>query len=171
MTGFILVRILDPIDDVRSLFFLLVLVWVAMGLQHLMELQILLAPSVVASSIAATRIHRGLVDYASAGSTEQYDTTPCHSSLHSRRYRRLFEPSQNKANGRTKWKVNRVPILHTQLSRMEVAKPDMYEQHETPQMSLHGSFIDVEGQLYEKPARQPRLDGSPEQTGTNWRTF
>jgi hypothetical protein len=142
--------------------FLLVPVWVAMGLQHLMELQIILAPSVVAFSIAATRIHRGLVDYASAGSTEQYDTTPCHSSLHSRRCRRLFDPSQDKANGCTKWKANRVPILHTQLSRMVVAIPDMYEQHETPQMSQHGSFIDVEGQLYEKPAGQPRLDENVE---------
>jgi len=120
----------------------------AMGPQHLMELQIFLAPSVIASSIAATRIHRGLVDYASAGSTEQYDTTPYHSFLHSHRCCRLFDPGHSKANGRTEWKANRVPIMHTQVSRMEVAIPELYEQDETPQMSQHGSagsFIHVEG--------------------------
>ena len=45
---------------------------------------------------------------------------------------------------------------------MEVAIPEMYEQNETPQMSQHssaGSLVDVEGQLYEKPAGQPRPDG------------
>jgi hypothetical protein len=48
---------------------------------------------------------------------------------------------------------------------MEVAIPEMYKQDETPQMSQHGSagpFIDVEGQLYEKPAEQPRLDENVE---------
>jgi hypothetical protein len=143
------------------LVFLLVLVWVAMGLRHLMELQIFLAPWVVVLSIAATRIHRGLVDYASGGSTQQYGTTPSHPSLHSHRCRRHFDTSHSKANGRTERKANRAPIMHTQLSRMEVAVPEMYEQDETPEMSQggsEGSFIDVEGQLHEKPAGQPRLD-------------
>jgi hypothetical protein len=36
----------------------------------------------VTLSIAATRIHRGLIDYAS-GRTEQYDITPYHSSQRS----------------------------------------------------------------------------------------
>ena len=126
-----------------------------MGLQHFLKLQIFLAPSVVASSIAATRIHRGLVDYASGGSTEQYDTTPYHSSFHSHRCRRLSDVSHSKANGRAGWKANRAHIMRTQLSGMEVAIPEMCEQDEMPQKSQHGSagsFIDVEGQLYERPA-------------------
>jgi hypothetical protein len=158
-----LFEILDPLDEVRSYFFLLALV--AMGLQHFLELQIFLLPSTVALSIAATRIHRGLVDYASAGCTEQYGTTPYHASQRSHLCRRLVDPSHSKANGRTEWKANRVPITRTQLSSMEVAIPDMYEQDETPQMSQYsssGSFIDVEGQLYEKPAGQPRLDENVE---------
>jgi hypothetical protein len=136
-----------------------------MGPQHLLELQIFLFPSVVASSIAATRIHRGLVDYASAGCTEQYDTTLSHPSFHLHRCRRQFDASHSKANGRAEWKVNRVPITRTQLSRMEVAIPEMYEQDETPQMSQHISFIDVEGQLCEKPAGQPGLDENIESGG------
>jgi hypothetical protein len=34
----------------------------------------------VTLSIAATRIYRGLIDYASVGCTEQYDITPSHFS-------------------------------------------------------------------------------------------
>ena len=48
--------------------------------------------------------------------------------------------------------------MHTQLSRMEVAIPEMCKQDETPQMSQDGSagsLIDVEGELYEKPAGLP----------------
>ena len=124
-----------------------------------------LDPWLVASSIAATRIHRGLADYASAGSTEQYDSTLYHSSPYSHRCRRLFDPSHSKANGATEWKANRVPIMLTQLSRMEVAIPEAYKQDETLQMSQHGSVsssIGVEGQLYEKPAGQPKLDENVE---------
>ena len=41
-----------------------------------------LPPSMVTLSIAATRIHRGLLDYTSECTecTEQYDITPSHSS-------------------------------------------------------------------------------------------
>ena len=132
-----------------------------MGLQHFLELQIFLSPWVVASSIAATRIHRGLVDYVSAGRTEQYDTKPPHSSLHSHRCCRLFDPSHSTANSRAERKANRVSIRRTQLSCMEVAIPDMHEQDETTQMSQHStavSIVDVEGQLYGKPAGQIRFD-------------
>jgi hypothetical protein len=123
-----------------------------------------LTPSIVASTIAATRIHRGLVDYASVERTEQYDITPSQSSLHSHRCLRLFDTSHSKADGRTEWEANRVPIMRTQLSRMEVAIPVMCEQDETPQMSQHGSagslgsLIDVDGRLYERPAGLPRPD-------------
>lgn len=121
--------------------------------------------SIVTLTIAATRIHRGLVAYASVECTEQYDITPSHFSLHSHRCRSLFDPGHSKANGRTEWKANRVPITRAQLSRMEVAIPEMYEQDETPQMSQHssaGSLIDVEGQLYERPAGLPRPDENVE---------
>jgi hypothetical protein len=126
-----------------------------------------MTPSIVALTIAATRIHRSLVDYASVECTEQYDVpTPSHSSLHSHRCHRLFDPSHSKGNGRAEWRANRVPInVRTQLSRMEVAIPEMYEQDETPQISQHvsaGSLIDVEGQLYKKPTGQPRPDENVE---------
>ena len=57
--------------------------------------------------------------------------------------------------------------MHTQLSSMKVAIPEIHEQDETPQMSQHASgsadsFLDVEGQLYEKPVRQPRLEENVE---------
>ncbi len=121
-----------------------------------------LTPSIIALTIAATRIHRGLADYASIECTEQYDITPSHASLRSHRCRRLFDPSHSNANGRAEWKANRVPIMRTQLSRMEVTIPEMCEQDETPQMSQPGSFIDVEGQLYERPAGLPRPDENVE---------
>jgi hypothetical protein len=57
---------------------------------------------------------------------------------------------------------------------MEMTIPEVYEQAETLKMGQHGSggsFIDVEGRLYEMPAGQAKLDenvengaGSP--TGT-----
>jgi hypothetical protein len=43
-----------------------------------------LPPSMVTLSIAATRMHRGLIDFVSVGCTEQYDKTPSHSSQRSR---------------------------------------------------------------------------------------
>ena len=107
--------------------------------------------STVSLTVAATRIHRGLVDYASIEFTEQYDITPSYSSLQSHRCRRPFDPSQ--ANGCSEWKVNGVPVTCTHPSRMEVTIPDMYEQDEAPKMGHHGSarsLIDVEG--YGKPA-------------------
>ncbi|KAI0267626.1 hypothetical protein BGY98DRAFT_1101885 [Russula aff. rugulosa BPL654] len=129
-----------------------VLPLVAMGFHHLLELQIFLVPWIVASSIAATRIHRDLADYASTGCTEQqFDASHSH----------------GKANGRAEWNAIRAPITRTQLSRMdsEVAIPEMYELDETPQMRQHvsaGPLIDVEGQLCEKLAGQPELDENVE---------
>ena len=100
--------------------------------------------STVSLTIAATRIQRGLVDYA-PNDTEQYDITPSHSpSAHSHRCRRLFNPIQE--NGRPRrqeQKANRVSIAHTHLSRMEVAMPDMYEPHELPKMIQDGSEVET----------------------------
>ena len=105
--------------------------------------------STVSVSIVATRIHRGLVDYAPIEFTEQYDITPSHSPPHSHGCNRLINPSQ--ANGRPRRQegtANMVPIAFTHLSRMEAAIPDMYEQDEVPKMSQDGSehsLIDAEG--------------------------
>ena len=44
---------------------------------------------------------------------------------------------------------------------MEVVIPEMDEHDETPQMSQHdsaGSLIDIEGQLYERPAGLSKSD-------------
>jgi hypothetical protein len=57
-------------------------------------------PSMVTLSIAATRIHRGLVDYAS-GCTEH-----------------LSDPDGIQASGRIKWKANRVPFTPTPEGRL-----------------------------------------------------
>lgn len=83
----------------------------------------------------------------------------------SHKCRRLFDPSHSKSNSRAEWKANRVPITRTQLSRMEVVIPDVYEQDETPKMSQQstgGSLVDVEGRLYGKPAGQIRFDENVE---------
>ncbi len=48
-----------------------------------MELQMFLAPSMATLSIAATRIHRDLIDYVSVECTEQYGITLSHSSQRS----------------------------------------------------------------------------------------
>jgi hypothetical protein len=41
---------------------------------------------------------------------------------------------------------------------MEVAINRTYEQDQTSQTSQHGTLFSVEGQLCEKPVRQPGLD-------------
>jgi hypothetical protein len=48
---------------------------------------------------------------------------------------------------------------------MEMTIPEVYEQDETLKMGQHGSggsFIDVEGQLYEMPTGQAKLDENVE---------
>ncbi|KAN0125627.1 hypothetical protein V8E52_000834 [Russula decolorans] len=96
-----------------------------------------LPPSMVSISIAATRIHRCLVDYAS------------------------FEYAKHsKRSGRIEWKANRVSIT---LSNMEAAINSRTSgQDQTPQTSQNGSHACIEGQLCEKPGRQHRLDESAE---------
>jgi hypothetical protein len=81
-------------------------------------------PSMVTLSIAATRIHRGLVDYTS-GSTEH-----------------LSEPDSVRASGRIEWKAKRDPFMPTPLSRMEVT---IDRTNQTPDMG--GSLISVEGHV------------------------
>ena len=125
----------------------------------------------VSLTIAATRIQRGLLDYAS-NDTEQYDIIPSHSPLRLHRCRRLFNPSQEHGRPRhQERKANRVSIARTNLSRMEVAIP-MYEQDEVPKIIQDGSehsLIEVERQLYGMHPGKPRVDengvGSPTTAG------
>lgn len=42
---------------------------------------------------------------------------------------------------------------------MEVVINTTHEQDQTPQTSENGSLISVEGQVCERPVRQPALDG------------
>jgi len=95
-----------------------------------------LPPSMVTLSIAATRIHRCLVDHTSF----EY-------AKHSER------------SGRIEWKAKRVPIT---LRDMEVAINRTFDQDQTPQTSQNGSHTCIEGQPCEKPGRQCRLDESAE---------
>jgi len=101
-------------------------------------------PSVVALSIAATRIYRSLVDYAS-GCTEY-----------------LNEPDSVRASGRIERKANTAPFTPIPLSRVEVAINRTYEGDQMLQTSQHGSLISIEGQVCEKPIRQLGLDDDVE---------
>jgi len=102
-----------------------------------------LPPSMVSISIAATRIHRRLADYATFGCTKH-----------------LSGLDSSKRSGRIEWKANRVPIT---LSNMEVAINSRASgQDQTPQTNQNGSHACIEGQLCEKPSRQRRLDESAE---------
>jgi|SRR6267154_497822 len=111
-------------------------------------------PSIVTLSIAATRIHRSLIDYAS-GRTEQYDITASFSTLtaHCDRYGRPSDPISLQESGQIKWKVNTAPVKLVLPSRMEEVIGRAYNQDQTPQTSQCGSPISVEGQSFEKPTR------------------
>ncbi|KAN0125617.1 hypothetical protein V8E52_000824 [Russula decolorans] len=99
-----------------------------------------LPPSMVTLSIAATRIHRYLVDYASFGYTKH-----------------LSGPDSSERSSRIERKANKVPIT---LSSMEVAINRTSDQDQTPQTSQNGSHACIEGQMCEKPGRQRRFDES-----------
>src|SRR6266403_1480522 len=108
-----------------------------------------LPPSMVTLSIAATRIHRGLADYASNGHTKQYDIIELHRILPSPHCSQFGRPSDRinfRGNGRIEWKTtNRAPITTSPLSRMERAinRNRTYGQDQMPQTSQCGSFISV----------------------------
>jgi len=99
-----------------------------------------LPPSMVTLSIAAIRIHRYLVDYASFGCSK-----------------RVSGPDSSERSGRIERKANRVPIT---LSSMEVAINRTSDQDQTPQTSQNGSHACIERQLCEKPGGQRRFDES-----------
>jgi hypothetical protein len=116
----------------------------------------------VTLTIAATRIYRDLIDYASVGCTQKYDTTPSHSfsalTAHCGRYGRS-DPIGVQRSGPIEWKGN---TASTKLSRMEVAINRTYEQDQTPQTSQYGSLVSAEGQSCEKPTRERRFDEDTE---------
>ena len=123
-------------------------------------------PSIVTLSIAATRIHRSLIDYAS-GRTEQYDITASFSTLtaHCDRYGRPSDPISLQESGQIKWKGNTAPVKFAPPNRMEVFINRTYELDQTTQTIQFGSLTSIEGQSFEKPTGQPRIDKNTENAG------
>jgi len=111
--------------------------------------------SLLALSIAATRIHRSLVDFAHEN-TEVYDrgaftSPPAHSGM---RYHDPSESSSSKtlASGHTAPKDDRSVSLFTPPNRTEVAIHMAYEEYQTPSSTHSGSIVSTEEALGEKPA-------------------
>ena len=117
-----------------------------------------LIPSMVALSIAATRIHRCLVDHAFGG-TKQYDIFhPIPFRSNCDRCFRLSGLPSSEQSGPIEWKSNRVPIAVS----MEVAISRTSDQDQTQQTSQNSSLAFTEGQLREKAGGQYKLDESAE---------
>ena len=112
-------------------------------------------------SIAGTRIHRDLADYASFGCTKQLDIiSPIPLNANCTRCRSLNGLDNSERSGRIEWRANRVPNT---LSDMEVAINGTSDQDKTPQTIQNGSHVAfIEGQLCEKPGRQSSLGESVE---------
>ncbi|KAI0000898.1 hypothetical protein BJV77DRAFT_958606 [Russula vinacea] len=89
-------------------------------------------PAMVALSIAATRIHRGLTDYASG----------------------LSEHDSVQASGHIGWTAGRLHSISTRTTPLRGPTNKIRPQ------KWGGSLIIVEGQLCDKPARQPTLVGN-----------
>jgi len=111
--------------------------------------------SLIALSIAATRIHRSLVDFAYEN-TEVFDrdaptSAPAHSGL---RFHGSSDPSGSKtlAGCRTDPKVNRSASFFAPPNRMEVSIHMAYEEYQTPPSIHSDSVVSAEGALGEKPA-------------------
>ena len=118
-----------------------------------------LIPSMVTLSIAATRIHRCLVDRAFFGCTKQYGIFhPIPFNANCGRCCRLSGLDSSEQSGAIEWKANRVPIAMS----MEVAINMTSDQDQTQQTSQNCSLSCIEGQLCEKTGRQHKLDESVE---------
>ena len=112
----------------------------------------------VALSIAATRIHRCLVDHA-FGRTKQYGIFhPIPFNANCGRFCRLSGSDSSEQSGGIEWKANRVPIAVS----MKVAINRTSDQDQTQQMSQNCSLACIEGQQCEKAGRQHKLDESVE---------
>ena len=116
-------------------------------------------PSMVTLSIAATRIHRCLVDRAFFGCTKQYDIfhlIPFNANCG--RCRRLSGLDSSEQSGGIEWKANRVPIAVS----MEMTINMTSDQNQTQQMSQSCSLACIEGQLCEKAGGQHNLEKGAE---------
>jgi hypothetical protein len=106
-------------------------------------------------SIAATRIHRSLADFAYENTgvygKDSFTPAPPHNG---RRSHGLSEPNGSKtlASGRTAPKVNLSGSLFTPPNGLEVAIHMVYEEFRTPPSIPSGSGVDREEQLGEKSA-------------------
>jgi len=92
-------------------------------------------------SIAATRMHRSLVDFAS-GPTAMYDTlTPFRSPAYCGRC--SFSAQGSLQHNNLPPRTRRIPAALTSLDQMEVAVHIVSEQHMSRQVSSDGSCIDT----------------------------
>jgi len=114
-------------------------------------------PSLVALSIAATRIHRSLADFAyeNTGVYSKGSLTPA-LPHNGRSPHGLGEPNGSKTlatgSGHTAPKVNPSGSLFTPPSDLKVAIHIAYEEYQTPPSIHSGSGVGGEEQLSEKPA-------------------
>jgi len=110
--------------------------------------------SLMALSIAATRIHRSLVDFAYEN-TEVNDrgAFTCTPAPSGQTCNVSSEPSSSKTlvSGFTGTKIDRSASLFTPPNRMEVAIHMAYEQYQTPDSVHSGSLMSAEDSL-RKPA-------------------
>jgi hypothetical protein len=102
-------------------------------------------PSEIAMSIAATRIHRSLANFAVDGADMMYDLLAFLSFPSSRGwFRRSSGPGSFRTTGRTTWKNNRGA------NRVEVVVHTAYEHCRTPQTSDPGTLFSSEGHMRDK---------------------
>ena len=116
-----------------------------------------LPPSMITLSIAATRIHRCLVDRAYFGCTKQYGIFyPIPFNANCGRCCRLSGLDSSEQSGPIEWKANRVSVAMS----MDVAINKTFDQDQSQQTSHNGSLAFIEGQLCEKAGRQHKPDES-----------
>ena len=109
---------------------------------YLCPTQMFQTPMWLTMSIAATRMHRSLVDYTS-GSTDMCDTlTPFRSPTHCGQC--SFSAQETVQHSKlSDPKSRQIPAASTSLDRMEVAVHVVSEQHRSRQMSSDDSCIDA----------------------------
>jgi len=133
----------------------------------LFSLQMFLSTSLIVMSIAATRIHRSLIDFAYEN-TEVYDRgTPTPAPAHNGRPSHGSSEqnsSRTLASGRAQAdpRDNRSASLFTPPNRMEVTIHVVYEEYQTPPSVRSGSVVSAEEALGEKPAGLGLNDGVEE---------
>jgi hypothetical protein len=119
----------------------------ATSLKRRFVTQMFLTPSVVTLTIAATRIHRSLTEFAATAgnNVNLYDTIQFRSFLlHAHGGRRCCSSPHVFNSGHASSVSNRPRALQVPLSHMGVT---VHKAYEIDQMNHHVSFIDTEGQL------------------------